>query len=249
MIDATESVYPDLIRTGLDKLSASEDARRHLLALFAALDYFRRDLHGQESVEGILETTQRYVLGLGLFQAAGFYLVNARDRGFDLAVFGPETERETLTAVVRRQIRSGRFAVALREPALAFFEDGEAPDSVRGVLRSLAVPQEVFGMFCGVLHRELPPTNEIAFSLLSLLLGACADAQATMRRTAKLRLEIKTLSDLVPICAWCRKIRDDRGYWEGLEDFVRKNSDASFSHGICPDCQKNFLEDLPSASP
>lgn len=47
---------------------------------------------------------------------------------------------------------------------------------------------------------------------------------------------VKTLSGLLPICAWCKKIRDDRGYWEQVETYVEKHSQAEFTHGICPDC-------------
>ncbi len=249
MNDAPDSVYPDLLRTGLDKLSALQN-HRDLLSLFAALDYFRRDLHAQESVTGILDITHRYILGLDLFQITGSYLVNPQDRGFDLVRVRPEDGGADLLArVVRDQIRSGRFAAALRESSHVFFETGPDAGSVRGVLHKLAVPQEVLGMFCGVLHPGLGSTNEIAFSLLSMLLGACADAQATMRQTAKLRLEIKTLSDLLPICAWCRKVRDDRGYWEKIEDFISSHSETSFSHGICPECQGKFFGDLAPEAP
>ncbi len=48
--------------------------------------------------------------------------------------------------------------------------------------------------------------------------------------------EIKTLKGIVPICSNCKKIRDDSGYWDILESYIQKHSDASFSHGICPDC-------------
>ena len=49
---------------------------------------------------------------------------------------------------------------------------------------------------------------------------------------------IKTLKGLLPICAWCKKIRDDKGYWTKVETYIRKYSDALFTHGICPDCLK-----------
>ncbi len=49
---------------------------------------------------------------------------------------------------------------------------------------------------------------------------------------------IKTLKGLLPICAWCKKIRDDKGYWKKVETYIREHSDASFTHGICPDCLK-----------
>jgi CHASE3 domain sensor protein len=51
---------------------------------------------------------------------------------------------------------------------------------------------------------------------------------------------IKTLSGLIPICANCKKIRDDKGYWNAVEGYIMQHSDAKFSHGICPDCFKNL---------
>lgn len=49
-------------------------------------------------------------------------------------------------------------------------------------------------------------------------------------------LEVKHLSGLLPICASCKKIRDDKGYWNQIESYLRKHSDARFSHGLCPEC-------------
>lgn len=54
--------------------------------------------------------------------------------------------------------------------------------------------------------------------------------------------EVRTLSGLLPICAWCKKIRDDAGYWRQIEGYLSAHTDATFSHGICPDC-KQKLED------
>lgn len=56
--------------------------------------------------------------------------------------------------------------------------------------------------------------------------------------------EIKTLSGLLPICASCKKIRDDKGYWSQIEVFIREHSDAEFSHGICPDCIQQLYPEL-----
>jgi PAS domain S-box-containing protein len=52
--------------------------------------------------------------------------------------------------------------------------------------------------------------------------------------------KVKTLSGLLPICASCKKIRDDKGYWQQLETFVREHSGAEFSHSICPECMKRL---------
>lgn len=47
---------------------------------------------------------------------------------------------------------------------------------------------------------------------------------------------VKTLRGLVPMCAWCKKIRDDRGRWRKVEDYIEEHTDAKFTHGMCPDC-------------
>jgi len=55
--------------------------------------------------------------------------------------------------------------------------------------------------------------------------------------------EIKTLKGIVPICSNCKKIRDDKGYWNLLESFIEKHSEASFSHGMCPECSDKLYGD------
>ena len=51
---------------------------------------------------------------------------------------------------------------------------------------------------------------------------------------------IKTLQGLIPICASCKKIRDDKGYWNQIEAYISEHSSAEFSHGICPDCARRI---------
>jgi hypothetical protein len=56
--------------------------------------------------------------------------------------------------------------------------------------------------------------------------------------------EIKTLSGMLPICASCKRIRDDKGYWNQLEEYLQKHTGADFSHGICPECSKRLYPEL-----
>lgn len=56
--------------------------------------------------------------------------------------------------------------------------------------------------------------------------------------------EIKKLSGLLPICASCKKIRDDKGYWNQIESYIREHSEAEFTHGICPECAKKLYPDF-----
>lgn len=52
--------------------------------------------------------------------------------------------------------------------------------------------------------------------------------------------KVKTLSGLVPICAACKSVRDDKGYWEQIENFIRNHSEAEFTHLVCPSCAKKL---------
>jgi len=56
--------------------------------------------------------------------------------------------------------------------------------------------------------------------------------------------KIKKLSGLLPICASCKKIRDDEGYWNQIETYIKEHSEADFSHSICPECAKELYPDL-----
>jgi hypothetical protein len=56
--------------------------------------------------------------------------------------------------------------------------------------------------------------------------------------------EVKTLRGLLPICSHCKRIRDDKGYWNSIEQYLSKHSEALLSHGICPDCLKKLYPDV-----
>ncbi len=56
--------------------------------------------------------------------------------------------------------------------------------------------------------------------------------------------EIKTLRGLIPMCAWCRKIRDDNGYWKKVEEYISEHTDAAFTHGMCEECGEKAIAQL-----
>jgi len=61
-----------------------------------------------------------------------------------------------------------------------------------------------------------------------------------LSRLQKAISDINVLSGLIPICSSCKKIRDDKGYWNLLESYIEAHSAAEFSHGICPECMKKL---------
>jgi len=60
--------------------------------------------------------------------------------------------------------------------------------------------------------------------------------------------QVNQLRGLLPICAWCKRIRNDEGYWQLIEHYVQEHSDAKFTHGICPACAKMVIEEEPRKS-
>jgi len=81
--------------------------------------------------------------------------------------------------------------------------------------------------------------------LLSRLKG---DMVREMKLNADLQAalaEVKQLSGLLPICAWCKRIRDDEGDWQQIETYITIHSEADFTHGICPDCARKHQARIP----
>jgi PAS domain S-box-containing protein len=56
--------------------------------------------------------------------------------------------------------------------------------------------------------------------------------------------EVKTLSGLLPLCSSCKRIRDDKGYWQQIEAYIRDHSEAEFSHSVCPECAKKLYPEV-----
>ena len=63
-------------------------------------------------------------------------------------------------------------------------------------------------------------------------------------RLEETRTHVRTLKSMLPICCSCKKIRDDKGYWNQLEKYIQDNTNTEFSHGLCPDCMKKLYPDM-----
>jgi len=104
--------------------------------------------------------------------------------------------------------------------------------SAVGVGAFLAKPPKV---------RELSRAIVIARERFGDLLSLRRANDLLQKRTVELEdalAKIKTLRGLIPICAYCKKIRSDTGYWQRLEEYITEHSEADFTHGLCPECLK-----------
>lgn len=78
---------------------------------------------------------------------------------------------------------------------------------------------------------------EVSFFMVALFVGILiANLQVRHDELSSAHAEVHTLSGLLPICAWCKKVRDDDGYWQQVEDYFACRSQITFTHGVCADC-------------
>jgi AmiR/NasT family two-component response regulator len=105
------------------------------------------------------------------------------------------------------------------------------PPDARDMERAITVAMARFDdlMKLHRLNAELQARNEEREKLVAELQEALAN--------------VKTLRGLLPICASCKKIRDDHGYWQQVEVYIRDHSEVEFSHGLCPDCVGKYFPD------
>ncbi|MFL5466357.1 MAG: PAS domain S-box protein [Gemmatimonadaceae bacterium] len=71
---------------------------------------------------------------------------------------------------------------------------------------------------------------------------ADAEREQLVSELQKALAEVKSLQEILPICSYCRKIRDDQNYWHTVESYLLRHTGTEFSHGICPSCMENIVE-------
>ena len=70
------------------------------------------------------------------------------------------------------------------------------------------------------------------------------EKEELIRRLQDALTQVKTLKGLLPICANCKKVRDDGGYWGQIENYLQSHSEVEFTHGVCPDCAKKLYGEI-----
>ncbi len=83
------------------------------------------------------------------------------------------------------------------------------------------------------------------FLTVALILSALREAFAEQKRLIGELEEalgrVKTLTGLLPMCSWCKKVRDDHGYWQAVEAYIHEHSNVEVTHGICPECKTSLF--------
>ena len=92
--------------------------------------------------------------------------------------------------------------------------------------------------------RRLTKAEKSALEALSRLVMTELELRRSSAELATALKEVKTLSGLLPMCAYCKDIRDERGHWSGVDDYVSTHTGVDFSHGLCPKCAKIHFPEI-----
>jgi hypothetical protein len=144
--------------------------------------------------------------------------------------------------IVRDALKDSRFAdsaLVTRAPYIRFYAGFP-----------LASPEGfALGTLCAIDRkpRQLSAEQKQAMQSLSRQVMALLELRRVSTRLAEALENVKTLHGLLPICAWCKRIRDDQGYWSQVEAYVHAHTGADFTHGICPDCFEKLRPKAPAA--
>lgn len=142
-----------------------------------------------------------------------------------------KTDFEMWPAPIAEMWRAQDEAVVRAGHAVVFEEAVPLPDgeltfiTVKFPVKDAAGRLQAVGGFCTDITARKKNESERE--------ALIAELQAALREVAMLR-------KILPICAWCKQIRDDRGYWNQLEEYLEQHSHVEFTHSICPDCAEKL---------
>ena len=156
--------------------------------------------------------------------------VNQRETPRDVA-FCAHAILQTEPMIVKDALKDARFsdsALVTRSPHIRFYA-GFPLSSPEGF---------ALGMLCAIDRkpRQLSEEQKKAMQVLSRQVMTLLELRRVSMRMAEALEKVKTLHELLPICAWCKRIRDDQGYWNQVEAYIHQHTGADFTHGICPEC-------------
>jgi PAS domain S-box-containing protein len=152
----------------------------------------------------------------------GFTIAELTSRPF-IEFVHPDDRERTLTQ--NSDVRAGGRALGFenrylcKDGSYRWFRWNAAPDASWSVIYSVA--------------RDVTAQKE-----------AEEERERLVRELQAALAEVKTLQQILPLCSYCRKIRDDEDYWQSVESYVAKHTGARFSHGICPECYPSVVAQL-----
>jgi len=178
-------------------------------------------------------------------------------RDLDLELIARHPEPVSAGTAIGQKIVSPEFEAFARSGHGAGTYGALTPfDHIRRTFAIRRVARQPFYVLVGLADQDFLAgwRKDVAQEVMEVLLFTCLTLaaswllhrawvrqQAAHAHLEALLAEVKTLGGMLPICSHCKKIRDDRGYWNQLEAYLNEHTDAEFTHGICPDCAREVF--------
>ncbi len=221
MKDVVLANSPNEIETALKAVAEAEQK------VFQQLDIIQKDILGEEG-QAIEKQTRQLFVNWKPIREEVVHLLKSDDKQNAIRI----TKGKGADHVANLESKMIELTSYARQKATGFLEFAEASQSR---LEKVTVILTFAGVFLSIV---------IAFIATSRLQNAKKRIIDRNNKLQKALDEIKTLHGIIPICSYCKKIRDDKGAWERIEEYISNHSEAQFSHGICPECYKKQMKDL-----
>jgi len=221
MKDVVLANSPNEIETALKAVAEAEQK------VFQQLDIIQKDILGEEG-QAIEKQTRQLFVNWKPIREEVVHLLKSDDKQNAIRI----TKGKGADHVANLESKMVELTSYARQKATGFLEFAEASQSR---LEKVTVILTFAGVFLSIV---------IAFIATSRLQNAKKRIIDRNNKLQKALDEIKTLHGIIPICSYCKKIRDDKGAWERIEEYISNHSEAQFSHGICPECYKKQMKDL-----
>ncbi len=143
-----------------------------------------------------------------------------------------------------REIELLRCTATALEQLLSVFEQKAVEQSARleAALDEAHQLRDQLEMRVAERTADLVKSIELARAEITRRISAEAEREHFIGELKEALASVRTLRGLLPICAWCKRIRDGKGYWTQVETYVATHSAAQFTHGMCPDCARKLEE-------
>ena len=221
MKDVVLANSPNEIETALKAVAEAEQK------VFQQLNIIQKDILGEEG-QAIEKQTRQLFVNWKPIREEVVHLLKSDDKQNAIRI----TKGKGADHVANLESKMIELTSYARQKATGFLEFAEASQSR---LEKVTVILTFAGVFLSIV---------IAFIATSRLQNAKKRIIDRNNKLQKALDEIKTLHGIIPICSYCKKIRDDKGAWERIEEYISNHSEAQFSHGICPECYKKQMKDL-----
>lgn len=259
-----EKPYKPMIRVGTPIFSESGKPEGFIILNFLGekiLDYFGLSMDEEISIPMFINKEGYWLKGQNESDEWGFMFENRKDVSFSRA-YPEEWKRISTTDSGQLTTDSGIFTFETIRPAEAVEQAGFS------IVDNMTINSKRFWKVISFLPREKIQEKFIKTKLLllsiiitGLFLITLIHSMLIINSTRKKKMDIereslinelsealkniKTLSGLVPICAHCKSIRDDKGYWKEIEEYVEQHTEAEFSHALCPTCAEELYGNEP----